>query len=47
MKDELIGRVRGRQVVESEGIFELREQQVAYHSNMGNGWNLIEWDAKL
>ena len=42
LKDGLIGRVRGRQVVESEGNFELREQQVAYHCNMGNDWNLIE-----
>ncbi len=25
---------------------ELREQQVAYHCNVRNDWNLIEWDEK-
>ena len=36
-----IGRVRGRQVLETEGTFKLREQQVAYHYNVRNDWNLI------
>lgn len=44
VKDGLIGRVRGRQAVEREGTFELREQQVAYHCTMRNDWNPVEWD---
>ncbi|MBF0235974.1 MAG: hypothetical protein HQK65_23510 [Desulfamplus sp.] len=46
VKDGLTGRVRGRQVAESEGTFELREQQVVYHCKVKNDWNLIEWDEK-
>ncbi|MGD9900789.1 MAG: hypothetical protein AB7T22_16810 [Calditrichaceae bacterium] len=47
VKDALIGRARGRQGVESDGAFELREQQVASHYKEGrNDWNLIEWDGK-
>jgi len=47
VKDGLTGSVRGRQVVESEGTSELREQQIAYHRNVRNDWNLIEWDEKF
>ena len=46
MKDGLTGQVWSRQVVDREGNFELREQQVAYHRNERNDWNLIEWDEK-